>query len=92
MVENELGEGADDGFAGVVVLCYSGTERVVEKGLGRVLDYLNKILVVLCGCRFCCRHCCCDMREHTLDMYDECVFSFLDPCSEFLPPPFSPPL
>ena len=38
MVEDELGKGADDGFAGVVVLCYGGAEGVVEKSLGRVLD------------------------------------------------------
>lgn len=35
VVEDELGEGVDDGFAGVVVLCYGGAGGALEKGLGQ---------------------------------------------------------
>ena len=75
MVENELGEGADDGFAGVGVLCYGGAEGVVEKVLGRYWTNLNEFLLLinLRGRKFCCRHYCCERheRERILDMYDE---------------------
>ena len=77
MAEDELGEGPDDGFAGVVVLCYGGAEGVVGSVVGPILDGLLRLFVWLLV--FCCGDCCCNihMRERALETYDELGLLFL---------------